>query len=342
MRYASTFSGSTSSASRSSSRRSSRRASKSGPSGARRVPMRLLPPLLVLLNFVVPPLLIFARVGELDVHWLPVRLLGFVVSLYAAGMLLWAAATLGRFLVPQAVVLPDHDLVTSGPYRFVRHPAYSGDLALWLGAALGTANAILLLLWPVSVFGTYLQTRQEDALLASKFGAAYESYAKRTGRFLPLKGARNDWTRGPPDVPPWSDRPVPRVLARVGMTENSGDADDHFWRVAHSGLVAGGVWSIATGAAARHLSLDGRSISILAWSVVLANYGFLLNGVARAAAGRSGQGQPGVRSTGWCSARLHWRRWRLSWLPASPSSAHSSLSARTRCGMQRDPKGGRP
>jgi protein-S-isoprenylcysteine O-methyltransferase len=153
---------------------------------------RFLPPFLVLLNFVVPPLLIFARAGELDVHWLPVRLLGFAVSLYAAGMLLWAAATLGRFLVPQAVILSDHDLVTAGPYRFVRHPAYSGDLALWLGAALGTTNAILLLLWPASVFGTYLQTRQEDALLASKFGADYDRYARRVGGLVPRLATRSE------------------------------------------------------------------------------------------------------------------------------------------------------
>jgi protein-S-isoprenylcysteine O-methyltransferase len=146
---------------------------------------RLLPPLLMVLDFVVPPLLIFLHVGELDGRWLPMRLLGFIVSLYAAAMLVWAAATLGRFLVPQAVVVPGHELVTSGPYRFVRHPAYSGDLALWLGAALGTANVMLLLLWPVSVLGTYLQTRQEDALLASRFGASYESYAKRTGGLVP-------------------------------------------------------------------------------------------------------------------------------------------------------------
>ena len=153
---------------------------------------RLLPPFLVLLNFGVPPLLILTRVGELDVQWLPVRVSGFVVSLYAAGMLLWAAATLGRFLVPQAVVLSDHDLVTSGPYRFVRHPAYSGDLALWLGAALGTTNAMLILLWPVSVFATYLQTRQEDALLAAKFGPAYESFAKRAGSLVPRLVARSE------------------------------------------------------------------------------------------------------------------------------------------------------
>ena len=97
---------------------------------------RCLPPFLVLLNFVVPPLLIFTRVGELNVHWLPVRLLGLVVSLYAAGM---GSRDAGAVFRAAAVVLSDHHLVTSGPYRFVRHPAYSGDL--------GTTNAILLLLW---------------------------------------------------------------------------------------------------------------------------------------------------------------------------------------------------
>jgi len=70
-----------------------------------------------------------------------------------------------------------------------------------------------------------------------------------------------------------------------GLTENWGSADVHFWRVAHSGLVVGGVWSIATGAAVPHLSLGPRSLAILAWSVVLANYGFLLNGFIRAASG---------------------------------------------------------
>jgi protein-S-isoprenylcysteine O-methyltransferase Ste14 len=159
------------------------------PRVERRAPgvARLLPPILVLLDFVLPPVVILLRVGELQARLLPMRVLGFLLSVYAAVMLLWASTILGRFLVPQAVVVEDHELVTRGPYRFVRHPAYSGDLALWLGAALGTANMLLLALWPVSVVGTYFQTRQEDDLLASKFGPAYETYAERTGRFVPRR-----------------------------------------------------------------------------------------------------------------------------------------------------------
>ncbi len=146
---------------------------------------RFLPPVLVLFNFVLPPVVIFARAGELDVRWMPMRATGFLLSLYAAAILLWASTTLGRFLVPQAVVVEDHYLVTHGPYRFLRHPAYSGDLALWLGAAFGTMNVVLLAVWPVSALGTHFQARQEDALLASKFGAVYETYARRTGRLVP-------------------------------------------------------------------------------------------------------------------------------------------------------------
>jgi protein-S-isoprenylcysteine O-methyltransferase len=140
---------------------------------------------LVFLDLVLPPVIIFTRAGELHVGWMPLRASGFLLSLYAAAMMLWASAALGRFLVPQAVIVKDHDLVTHGPYRFVRHPVYSGDLALLLGAALGAANMLLLALWPVSALGTYFQTRQEAALLASKFGAAYETYARRTGRLVP-------------------------------------------------------------------------------------------------------------------------------------------------------------
>jgi protein-S-isoprenylcysteine O-methyltransferase Ste14 len=149
------------------------------------------PPVLILFNLVLPPLLILFRVGELNARWLLVRGLGVCVSLYAALMLLWASATPGRFLVPQAVVQSDHKLVEAGPYRFLRHPAYSGDLALWLGAALGTMNFLLLCLWSISVLGTYLQMRQEETLLASKFGTAYGSYARRTGRLVPRLRSRS-------------------------------------------------------------------------------------------------------------------------------------------------------
>jgi protein-S-isoprenylcysteine O-methyltransferase len=98
---------------------------------------------------------------------------------------------LGRFLVPQAVVFADHALVTSGPFRFVRHPSFSGALALWLSTALGTLNWLLLVLWFLLVVGKTIQAQAEEELLHTKFGSAYEAYTRQTGRFFP-----KIWRRG--------------------------------------------------------------------------------------------------------------------------------------------------
>ena len=107
------------------------------------------------------------------------------MSVYTAGTELWVAVTLGRFLVPRAVVFEGHKLVTGGPYALLRHPDYSAILALWLGAALGTLNRGLLLLFPLAVLGFWMEARLEEQLLESKFGESYRMYARRRGRFIP-------------------------------------------------------------------------------------------------------------------------------------------------------------
>ncbi len=146
---------------------------------------RWLPAVLLPMGFLVPPAFMLARVGELDHAWPLVRLAGIGFGLYAAIMMLWAAATLGRQLVPQAVVFADHALATTGPYALVRHPAYSGDLALWLASALATLNLLLLALWPLYVLGARAEAQTEEGLLAARFGATYAGWAERTGRFVP-------------------------------------------------------------------------------------------------------------------------------------------------------------
>ena len=155
------------------------------PDRAAQGAMRYLPIFLLPMGFLVPPIAMLTRTGEIDVNWQAVRVTGLLLGVYAAVILPWSASTLGRFLVPQARVSSDHELVIEGPFRFVRHPAYSGDLALWLGSALATVNILLLVLWPLYVLGATMQSRAEDELLASKFGDDYHRYASRVGRFVP-------------------------------------------------------------------------------------------------------------------------------------------------------------
>jgi protein-S-isoprenylcysteine O-methyltransferase Ste14 len=149
-----------------------------------------LPFVIIPFQWLLPPIIIFFRIGELSIDAPALRLLGLAVSLYAAALLLWAPLTLGRFLVPYAAVFEDHELVTGGPFRFVRHPVYSGNLALFFGSALGTLNIYLLLLWPMAVLGFVAEARVEERLLRDRFGAAYDEYAARAGLLLPRFGGR--------------------------------------------------------------------------------------------------------------------------------------------------------
>jgi protein-S-isoprenylcysteine O-methyltransferase Ste14 len=145
-----------------------------------------VPPLLLPLEWALPPLLIALRFGEIDADLPAVRVAGLAVGLVGAALLAWAAVVLGRFMVHEAAVRDDHVLVTAGPYRFVRHPVYSGYLALLLGSSVASLNVWLMLLWPISLIGILVQSASEERLLRARFGHEYERYARETGQLLPV------------------------------------------------------------------------------------------------------------------------------------------------------------
>lgn len=146
---------------------------------------RFIPALLLPIEWLLPPALIFLRVGEIQSQWLWLRLLGFAVELLGAVLLVWAATALGRFLVHDAAVQVDHGLIMCGPYRMIRHPIYSGYLALLLGSSVATLNVWLLSLWPLSFLGILVQAKSEEQLLGIRFGQDYERYIGQTGRLIP-------------------------------------------------------------------------------------------------------------------------------------------------------------
>ena len=145
----------------------------------------LLPMICLPVDWLVPPLILLSGAGQIQAGWPLLRIVGFGLSLYAFAILAWVPRVLGRFLIPQAAVFPDHMLITSGPFRFLRHPIFSGALALWLGTGLGTLSWLLLVLWPLLVAGKTIQARAEEEVLYTKFGSTYEAYVRQTGRFIP-------------------------------------------------------------------------------------------------------------------------------------------------------------
>jgi protein-S-isoprenylcysteine O-methyltransferase Ste14 len=77
------------------------------------------------------------------------------------------------------------ELVTSGPYRFVRHPIYSGLLAAVLGTALAT-NLIGLIILAILAGFFYYSASVEEKNLTATFPTAYPAYRSRTKMLVPF------------------------------------------------------------------------------------------------------------------------------------------------------------
>jgi len=84
-------------------------------------------------------------------------------------------------------VRPAQAVVQTGPYRYIRHPAYSGTLLTALGVGLALTNGasvgVALL---SSVAGHLYRVRVEEQLLSARLGEPYRVYMRRTRRFIPF------------------------------------------------------------------------------------------------------------------------------------------------------------
>jgi protein-S-isoprenylcysteine O-methyltransferase Ste14 len=116
-------------------------------------------------------------------RWL--RYLAAAVGLSVVPLLVWTLSALGRNITPTVVVRREHTLVTTGPYRWVRHPLYTFGLTAWFAVSVMAANVFMAALILIGGVGIVVRTPKEEARLLERFGDKYREYASRTGRFLP-------------------------------------------------------------------------------------------------------------------------------------------------------------
>jgi protein-S-isoprenylcysteine O-methyltransferase Ste14 len=115
----------------------------------------------------------------------PLRFLG--LALFALGFtgVNWAEVALGKQFSVQVTLQEDHQLVTSGPYRVLRHPRYACILLYNLGLALLFRCWLALLLTGLLAIVMLWRIQAEEALLRQAFGAEWDSYSQRTRRLIP-------------------------------------------------------------------------------------------------------------------------------------------------------------
>jgi protein-S-isoprenylcysteine O-methyltransferase Ste14 len=118
----------------------------------------------------------------------PWRLGAGVVFLSLAGILSWTSArTLGRQWRIDAGLNADHQLVTAGAYRIVRHPIYTSMLCTLLGTGVMLSSPAFVVLGTVLfMMGTEIRVRIEDALLESRFGDEFRVYKGRVAAYIPF------------------------------------------------------------------------------------------------------------------------------------------------------------
>jgi protein-S-isoprenylcysteine O-methyltransferase len=135
-------------------------------------------------------------IGSLLSFVLPAWPLPLRGQLYVAGFFLFALGLvlrwfsivyLGRFFTVNVAIAADHKLIESGPFRWMRHPSYTGMLLIVLGIGLcaGNFTSLLIIVVP-SVCVCFWRIRIEEEALMSAFGEQYRAYMKRTKRLVPL------------------------------------------------------------------------------------------------------------------------------------------------------------
>jgi protein-S-isoprenylcysteine O-methyltransferase Ste14 len=106
----------------------------------------------------------------------------------AAGLLftVWARRHLGRNWSGSVAIKTDHEMITTGPYRWARHPIYTGLLIAFAGSALAVGEVRGLLAFAIAFAALWRKLKFEERYMREQFGKAYVDYSQRVAAIVPF------------------------------------------------------------------------------------------------------------------------------------------------------------
>lgn len=117
-----------------------------------------------------------------------IRLIGLAFYLIFSWIQIWAFKTLGENYSQDIAIKKNHQLVTIGPFKVVRHPQYLSQILLDLGGAVATLSFILLPIAIIEIPFLFMRASLEDKLLEKHFGESFNNFKKKTGQIFPFVG----------------------------------------------------------------------------------------------------------------------------------------------------------
>ena len=117
-----------------------------------------------------------------------IRYIGLAVYLIFSWIQIWTFKTLGENYSQDILIKKDHQLVTKGPFRIIRHPQYMSQILLDLGGAAATLSYIVAPIAIIQIPFILLRASIEEKLMTKHFGNEFSSYKKKSGFVLPFLG----------------------------------------------------------------------------------------------------------------------------------------------------------
>jgi len=116
-------------------------------------------------------------------QWL--RFVGLGLAFVCLPFLIWVQHTLGRHWSVHLKLIQDHQLVTKGPYKYIRHPMYVVLFLFIVAVGLFSASILIAALNILLVAVYFKRITKEEQMMLKRFGSEYGQYMERTGRFFP-------------------------------------------------------------------------------------------------------------------------------------------------------------
>ena len=124
-----------------------------------------------------------------SISWHPVLIFGLGIMLMVSGVAFrwYSIRVLGKYFSVNLGVQPGQTVMREGPYRWIRHPSYTGSLITMLGLGLAFTNWLCLVSVPLIVLiGYSYRANVEEQMLITALGDPYREYMKHTKRFIPF------------------------------------------------------------------------------------------------------------------------------------------------------------